>query len=134
MTDLNPDKERVASVMADFQDKVLAHPILKSVRSELLENIHAPSGRPIIALVGPTGIGKTTLSNNIEREILIDNEQQMRADPGYVPIIRVEAPAPEMGRFAWADFYTRTLEKFNEPLIDRKGTDVFVPRGHLINS
>ena len=77
MPDVKPDKAQVASVMADIETKMLAHPILHRVRSELLEQIHAPSGQRITALVGPTGIGKTTLSNNIEREILIANEEQI---------------------------------------------------------
>jgi hypothetical protein len=127
MTETTPEKPPVAQLMAEFEAKVLAHPILKQVRSELLERIHAPAGQPISAVVGPTGAGKTTLSNNIEKEILLENEGRMRTDPGYIPIVRIEAPAPELSRFAWGDFYKRTLVQLKEPLIEQKGTDVFEP-------
>jgi thymidine kinase len=111
--------------MAEFDTKVLAHPILKQVRSELREQIDAPSGPPISAVVGPTGAGKTTLSNNIEKEILLEDEERMQADPGYIPIVCVESAAPELSRFSWGDFHKRTLMKLKEPLIEWKGSDVF---------
>ncbi len=127
MSTTQPDTSRVIQLMAEFEGKMLAHPILKRVRSELLEKIHAPSGQPITAVVGPTLVGKSTLSNSIQKEILAEEGERMRAEPGYIPIICVEAVAPELGRFAWGDFYKRTLVQFKEPLIDQKGTDVFKP-------
>lgn len=72
-------------------------------------------------------MGKTTLSNNIEKEILLKEQERMRADSGYIPIVRIEAPAPELSRFAWGDFYKRTLVQLKEPLIEQKGTDEFEP-------
>lgn len=121
------NKADLANMMAEFESKVLAHPILKNVRSELLDQIHAPAGQPISAVVGPTGTGKTTLGSNIRKEILLEEADRMQAEPGYIPIVRVEAPAPEMGRTAWGDFHKRTLIQLDEPLIDRKGADVFEP-------
>lgn len=88
--------------------------------------------------MGPTGAGKTTLSNNIEKEILLENEERMRADPGYIPIVRLEAPAPELSRPSWGDFYKRTLIQLKEPLIEQKGSDAFeagqqkTPRGRSV--
>jgi hypothetical protein len=42
MTTTTPEKLSVDQLMAEFEAKVVAHPILKQVRSELLEQIHAP--------------------------------------------------------------------------------------------
>ena len=117
------DKAAASKLMAAFESKVLGHPVLKQVRSAVLEQIYAPSGQEITAVVGPTGVGKTTLSNNIEREILLEEQDRMRADPGYIPIIRIVAPAPELSRPSWGDFYKRTLILLKEPLIEQKGTD-----------
>lgn len=127
MSTITLDKPTASKLMAEFGSQVLAHPILKRVRSESLEQIYAPSGPPISAVVGPTGVGKTTLSSNIEKEILIEDKERMLADPGYIPIIRVEAPAPELSRASWGDFYKRTLIQLKEPLIEQKGTDVIDP-------
>jgi energy-coupling factor transporter ATP-binding protein EcfA2 len=121
------EKKSTAALMAEFDAKVLGHPILKRVRSELLEQVSAPSGQEISAVVGPTGAGKSTLSNNIEKEILLEHQEQMRADPGYLPIVRLEAPAPELSRPSWGDFYKRTLIQLKEPLIEQKGTDTCEP-------
>jgi hypothetical protein len=118
------EKQSVNNVMVEFETKVMAHPILKQVRNELLEQIHAPAGQAISAIVGPTGVGKSTLSNNIVKEILLESEERMRTDPGYIPIVRLEAPAPELSRPSWGDFYKRTLIQLKEPLIEQKGTDV----------
>ena len=73
------DKAAASKLMAEFESKVLGHPVLKQVRSAVLEQIYAPSGQEITAVVGPTGVGKTTLSNNIEREILLEEQDRMRA-------------------------------------------------------
>lgn len=127
MATTTPEKLSVNQLMAEFEAKLVAHPILKRVRSELLEQIHAPAGQAISAIVGPTGVGKSTLSNNIEKEILLENEERMRTDPGYIPIVRLEAPAPELSRPSWGDFYKRALIQLREPLIEQKGTDVCEP-------
>ncbi|HWD93695.1 MAG TPA: ATP-binding protein [Verrucomicrobiae bacterium] len=124
MTATTSEKQSINHLMAEFEAKVMAHPILKQVRSELLEQIHAPAGQAISAIVGPTGAGKSTLSNHIEKEILLENEEDMRADPGYIPIVRLEVPAPELSRPSWGDFYKRTLTELKEPLIEQKGTDL----------
>src|SRR5207253_7546330 len=37
-----------------------------------------------------------------------------------VPVLAVEAIAPESGQFNWKDYYARALVALNEPLLDRK--------------
>jgi hypothetical protein len=133
MPENEPDKAQVSRVIAEFKAKVLAHPILKAVRTGLLEEIRTTSDQPIHAVVGPTGVGKTTLSENFAQEILLQEQERMRAEPGYIPIARVEVAAPEMSRFDWGGFYKDAMEKLKEPMIERKGTDLLVrgPRKSL---
>ena len=126
MPENKPDNAQVAKAIAEFKAKMVVHPILRAVRSQLLEEIRTRSDQPISAVVGPTGVGKTTLSESIEKEILLEEHERMRAEAGYVPIVRVEVAAPEMSRFDWVGFYKDALEKLKEPMIERKGTDVLV--------
>jgi hypothetical protein len=41
-------------------------------------------------------------------------------DRGRIPVFYQEAIAPDSGNFDWIDFYERTLEDINEPLIEYK--------------
>ncbi len=44
-----------------FETKVVAHHHLKQVYEDLLHAVRYPPGTSLICVVGPTGVGKTTL-------------------------------------------------------------------------
>ncbi|HEY9829205.1 MAG TPA: TniB family NTP-binding protein, partial [Stenomitos sp.] len=44
----------------------------------------------------------------------------LEIDRGRIPVVRVEAIAPESGNFNWKDYFTRSLIAMEEPLIDYK--------------
>lgn len=44
----------------------------------------------------------------------------LEKDKGKIPVIAVEAVAPESGNFNWKDYYTRALIALEEPLIEHK--------------
>lgn len=74
----------------------------------------------IIFIIGPTGVGKTTLLTFIEQRLLTYARAQLLQDPDRVPVIRLDAMAPSARQFRWPDFYTRALMAVSEPLIDYK--------------
>jgi hypothetical protein len=50
----------------------------------------------------------------------LEQEQSlMLEDPGYLPIARVDAVAPDSGNFNWRDYYKRALEALNDPFYGR---------------
>ncbi len=110
-----PTRERLAY----FRSYTIAHPRLKVVSDGLWRAIQEPAGRALIFVIGPTGVGKTTLRLRIEQEL----KQQFLAaapEPGRIPVVGFEAVAPDSGSFGWKDYYRRALRALEEPLIDYK--------------
>ena len=44
----------------------------------------------------------------------------LEEDPGRIPVLSVEAVAPDNGNFHWRDHFHRMLAQMREPLIDQK--------------
>jgi len=102
-----------------FDDSIVSHPKLGAVYTEVSSLIKRPT-IPIIEVMGPTGVGKSTLLNKFHQEALKSFSAAMAVHPGLIPVIKVEAVAPENGMFQWSDFYVRILQTLNEPMIDCK--------------
>jgi hypothetical protein len=86
----------------------------------LLQTIDAPASASLILVVGPTGVGKTTLRLRLEQQLLTRALPEMERDPGHLPVVALEAAAPDSGQFNWKDYYIRALLALEEPLIRDK--------------
>jgi hypothetical protein len=106
--------------LAYFAAKVVAHPRLAEAHQAVRDAIRQPAGASLILVYGPTGVGKTTLRLRIERQLIQEALPAMERDPGHVPVVALEAVAPESGQFNWKDYYTRALQALDEPLIAHK--------------
>ena len=100
--------------------KTVRHRNLELAYNQVLRAIREPAGASIILVMGPSGVGKTTLLRLVEKNILEESLPQMELDPGWIPIVCVEAVAPGKDTFRWKDFYKRTLIAIDEPLIQEK--------------
>jgi hypothetical protein len=109
-----------AARLAYFTGKVVAHPRLKEVHQALVSAIRQPAGTSLILVFGPTGVGKTTLRLRVEKQLIEEALPELEQDPGWVPVVGIEAVAPESGQFNWKDYYTRALATLDEPLINHK--------------
>lgn len=105
-----------------FETKVVAHQRLKEVYEALLHAIRYPAGTSLILIVGPTGVGKTTLLQRIVRQLIEDAARDPTTTPGHIPLLALEAPSPDSGNFSWKDFYTRALMVLHEPMMGYKVT------------
>ena len=103
-----------------FRSFTVAHPRLVEAKDTLMNAIHGAEPNSLIFVFGPTGVGKTTL--RMKTEQLIDTELlgELHEDPARIPVVSVEAIAPESGSFNWRDHYKRLLHQLDEPLIDHK--------------
>src|SRR5437773_1793909 len=103
-----------------FRAYTIAHPRLKAVSDALWRAIQEPAGRALILVIGPTGVGKTTLRLRMEQEL----QQRFLAagapEPGRIPVVGLEAIAPDSGNFSWKEYYRRALRALEEPLTDHK--------------
>jgi hypothetical protein len=106
--------------LAYFRSYTVAHPLLKELDAALKRAIAEPAGGSLILVFGPTGVGKTTLRLRIEQHLRKSFLPAAKEDPGRIPVVGVEAAAPDSGNFNWKDYYRRALLALEEPLIDYK--------------
>src|SRR5713226_6548832 len=106
--------------VAYFRSFTMAHPILKEVDAALRQAIQERAGASLIFVYGPTGVGKTTLRLRIEDHLRTSLLPALRSDPGRLPVVGIEAAAPDSSQFSWKDYYRRALVALEEPLIGKK--------------
>lgn len=73
--------------LAYFRTYTVAHPQLKTVSEVLRRAIQAPGGASLIFVVGPTGVGKTTLRLRIEQELKQRFMAAGEPEPGRIPVV-----------------------------------------------
>ena len=74
-------EQPISARLRYFETKVVAHEQLKQVHADLLHAIRHPAGASLIFVFGPTGVGKTTLRQRIERQLIEDAS----TDPAITP-------------------------------------------------
>ena len=110
----------IAERLAYFENFTVAHPKLREVYEVLMRTISEPAGASFIFVYGASGVGKTTLRKRVEQKLLEKALSDLETDRGRMPVVGVEAVAPESRNFNWKDYYTRSLFALEEPLIDYK--------------
>jgi hypothetical protein len=102
--------------MADFKQYSIAHRILKEADSNLWRRIQEPGGASLIFVYGPTGVGKTTLRQHITSR-LIEGAEGFEAH--QMPVLALEAAAPESGNFHWGHFFRQALGELEAPFLNK---------------
>lgn len=82
-----------------FRSYTVAHPRLVEAKETLMNAIKGAEPNSLIFVFGPTGVGKTTLRLKIEQLIASELLRELREDLTRVPVVSVEAVAPESGSF-----------------------------------
>src|SRR5260370_16927381 len=85
-----PTRDRLAY----FRSYTIAHPRLQSVSDALRPAIQEPAGRSLILVIGPTGVGKTTLRLRIEQELKDRFLAPGEADPARIPLAALPPVPP----------------------------------------
>src|SRR5882672_6734928 len=105
-----------------FRALTIGHPLLLQVYDDLRLVIRNSTPGSIIMVQGPAGVGKTTLLQRVEKDLTEQLLPELTQDVERLPVIRIEAIAPESGNFNWKDYFRRLLIALEEPesLIDQK--------------
>lgn len=106
--------------VAFFVNYTMAHPHLIQAFNEVRQSVYHAPGISLIFVVGATGVGKTTLLHRLEQKLTEKALPELKHHQGKIPVIGLEAKAPEFSQFDWKDFYIRLLKLLNEPLVEKK--------------
>ncbi|SDC56953.1 AAA domain-containing protein [Paraburkholderia lycopersici] len=101
---------------ASLNGKRFMHPRIKQVIDAVRAAVYPGSQDNLIAICGPTGVGKTTLTRYLVEKQLEESVIEMDANPGMIPAIYVEAPASGEDEFSWRLFYQRILAQLGDDM------------------
>jgi len=87
----------------------IKHTRIEQLIQELRSLVYPGSQDSLLLVCGPTGVGKSTLSNYVVADILKANEREMASNAGLLPAVYVEAPASGENEFSWRLLYNKIL-------------------------
>ncbi|MFK2906047.1 AAA family ATPase [Dyella ginsengisoli] len=91
----------------------LEHRNFKTAYRRLYAQSALASPGQVIAVVGPTRVGKTTLSRRLSAELV---KERTDKDERTIPLIRIEAATTNQGKFSTKHFTLRALEELRDPV------------------
>lgn len=114
-------KQPVAARLEYFDRQVtVLHPRQEQAYLEIWRAMHQPFGVKQLFVVGPSGVGKTTLLRKLRQTIMGEALADLGRLPGYKPICAVLAESPHLRAFHWGRLFRDLLEDLDEPYIDAK--------------
>ncbi len=89
----------------------------------------------ILAILGPTGVGKSVLNEYLVKTALKDAAEEMQANPALLPAILIEAESSGEEKFSWRSFYQDILEQLGEDItMPRQNYDIDPVTGRLVRA
>src|SRR5438445_11062859 len=101
-----------------FKAKTVAHPALKQADQAVWNALREPAGAALIFVVGPTGVGKTTLLTQIEKRFIDLATTQGDRSTSHIPTLKLDAVSPALTQFKWGDYYQRALLLLQAPQVE----------------
>lgn len=123
---LDPARKASTESLRGFESFTMAHPRLIEAKNDLVQAIECSAPGSLILVLGPTGVGKTTLIRKVQQCLAERLAPQLESEAGQLPFVSVEAIAPDNGNFNWRDHFRRMLLQMQEPLIDYKARSAYV--------
>lgn len=101
-----------------FKMYTVAHPALKQADQAVWNVLREPAGAALIFVVGPTGVGKTTLLTQIEKRLIALATTQVDRSNSHIPTLKLDAVSPALMQFKWGDYYQRALLLLQESRVE----------------
>ena len=95
----------LAAREASLQQYKIKHAALEKMDDLLMNAIDEHTSYGILALYGPSGVGKSTVMKRIAQR-----RREEETDPSVVPVVVVQASPEDVGRASRLDFYRQVLQ------------------------
>lgn len=112
------DSRRIRDQAVQFSKLTVKHLLQEEAKATIKFKLDFSPNVALIALVGPTGVGKTTLLERLRDSIHDDHSADMASDPGFIPLIWTTAMAADDRRFEWSGLYREALVALGDPFVD----------------
>src|SRR5947209_16949638 len=96
----------LAARLAALQQYKIKHASLGKMDDLLMNAIDEHTSYSILALYGPSGVGKSTMMKRIAQRC-----REEEPDPAVVPVVVVQASPADVGRASRLDFYRQVLHQ-----------------------
>ena len=100
-----------------FKKVIVSHDIFDDVMEKIVTAIECGLPGTMLVLVGPAGVGKSSVGDVLHREVSEEFFKSNPEDKHTIPSVLLEAWAGEDGRFDFKEFYEQILEALQAPLI-----------------
>jgi hypothetical protein len=117
-----------------FHSVTVQHPRMNQALQDILLLSAPNTGIDIVLLIGPAGVGKSATIQILRRKFTEAYGAQMHADPSFIPLAGIEAPASGELSFSWKMLYTRLGEALCEPMLQRKSCTISERNGLQVTS
>lgn len=105
--------------MRYFADCLVHHRNLDETVNTVMRYIESPESENLIVVCGPSGVGKKEFIREITSK-LGQAEDYSTINIGNIPVVNVEARAPEEGSFKFSSLWMDALKIMNEPMLNQK--------------
>jgi hypothetical protein len=108
-----------------FLEYKAKHAMLNYMQRRVLDAIlHPGEAGAIVIVLGPTGVGKTTLRFGLEEALDTRFEKEKQQDPSLIPSSGIDAPAPYNKTYRWKAHFKRALQSLKDPFVDNRNGSI----------
>lgn len=107
-----------ADPLQPLKQFTMAHPKLHAMHEEVRQAIREPGGATLLFLLGPTGVGKTTLVARLMQQLTLEQLPELSAARERLAVAGIEAEAPPHGNYDFKQHFKRALLALQEILIE----------------
>lgn len=104
-----------ARMLEEFGRHVIGHPSIVSVRDQVMSLVRLRADVAACLVVGPTGVGKSTMVSRLVTAVEEEAAASGDADPTRAGHVLFSAPPALNGSFSVAEFLTRGLLALQDP-------------------
>ncbi len=106
--------------MEYFKNYVVEHKFLENAIIDTIGSLTNHVSESLVFVCGPSGVGKKELIRGVTKRLNSMAEKKIIENPGCIPVVQVEALAPQQGSFNFNNLYKSILKTMNEVLLNSK--------------